>query len=198
MNSRNNSSGSSNGQSRGSEGTPKPSIPDEKGEPDCPVCLSRVENRAYTNTCLHEFCFPCIEEWSRSHNRCPVCREVYQKILHNIRSKLDYDEQEVEVPPDPSNGILITFGNVGILFTPDTTGLYIIDRRPTPRGTNYVIEFVGPHNRIIIPNITPNLVIVRPENLEETLSEMGAHPHHPHHGRHPNWLRHNHHNRRQQ
>jgi hypothetical protein len=47
----------------------------EAVNPICPICLSRVQERAFTESCLHEFCFSCIEEWSRDHNRCPVCCE---------------------------------------------------------------------------------------------------------------------------
>ena len=75
-------------------------IPDEIGNPDCPICLSRVEDRAYTNTCLHEYCYPCIREWSQSNNRCPVCRKVYRTIVHNIRSNQDYDQEAIEGQQD--------------------------------------------------------------------------------------------------
>jgi E3 ubiquitin-protein ligase Topors len=49
-------------------------MPAEEGNPNCPVCLNRVQERSFTNSCLREFCLPCIQEWSRNHNRCPVCR----------------------------------------------------------------------------------------------------------------------------
>jgi Zinc finger, C3HC4 type (RING finger). len=31
----------------------------------CPICLLVLNNRSYTDTCLHEFCFLCIKQWSQ-------------------------------------------------------------------------------------------------------------------------------------
>ena len=173
-------------------------IPDEKGEPDCPVCLSRVENRAYTNTCLHEFCFPCIEEWSRSHNRCPVCREVYQKILHNIRSKLDYDEQDVLFDPRHTHqATTFWFEDFGNVFTPNDTGVFIVDLRPTRYRLFYYIEYLPRGQLMVIPYAdSPILMILRPEELMFHLDDITSAVPIRHTGPHPSWLRHNLHNRR--
>ncbi|CAG2115414.1 unnamed protein product [Medioppia subpectinata] len=53
----------------------------------CPICLTQVSNRSLADTCLHEFCFDCLSEWSSTHNRCPVCRQPYRHIIHNIVSE---------------------------------------------------------------------------------------------------------------
>lgn len=43
-------------------------------EPDfCSVCLDEITNKC-TLPCKHAFCKPCITEWLRFHNNCPLCR----------------------------------------------------------------------------------------------------------------------------
>ncbi|XP_054160047.1 uncharacterized protein LOC128958255 [Oppia nitens] len=61
----------------------------------CPICLQPVSNRSLTDTCLHEFCYECIHEWSADHNRCPVCRLSYRNIIHNVVSANKYDCETV-------------------------------------------------------------------------------------------------------
>ncbi|XP_054160573.1 uncharacterized protein LOC128958695 [Oppia nitens] len=166
-------------------------IPDEVGSPDCPVCLNRVQNRAYTNRCLHEFCYSCIKEWSQQHNRCPVCRGVYSNILHNIRSKEDYDIEVVEEPIEDGVGALVTLGNSGIamLVTPPENGVYLIEPRETPYGIRHNIMFYGPNQVFLLHNVNQNMVLTTAERLEPILRELGATPYRPHNGRHSPFLR---------
>lgn len=171
--------GSDNTQSR-------PLIPDERGEPDCPVCLSRVQERAYTDSCLHEFCYGCIHEWSRTHNKCPVCRTVYTRILHNIRSKDDYDMEAVDAPLDPRNGMILQLGGVVIIMTPQDSPMYVINPVTTRLGrVRHNVIFLGPNQTYILRHMSPNMLLVTPERFEDTMREMNAQPHYPHHGRHP-------------
>ncbi len=190
-----------NGQNRRNNNREHPTIPAEEGNPNCPVCLNRVQERSYTNTCLHEFCFPCIQEWSRNHNRCPVCRERYTNILHNIKSSTEYDELPVEEPTNEMNGLLITDGRIGILMTPLDSGIYLINRRTTPHGRHFDLLFLGPNQRYILNNMSPDMIIVRPEQLDNVLTQLdqlGIHRYHPHHGRHPNFSHHRHNHQNQQ
>lgn len=34
-------------------------------ETNCAICLEELRNKSYTNTCLHQFCFHCLLEWSK-------------------------------------------------------------------------------------------------------------------------------------
>ncbi|XP_054159971.1 uncharacterized protein LOC128958182 [Oppia nitens] len=61
----------------------------------CPICLTQVSNRSLADTCLHEFCYECLHEWSTDHNRCPVCRQNYRNIIHNVVSADKYDSEPV-------------------------------------------------------------------------------------------------------
>lgn len=33
--------------------------------PNCAICLSKCKDRCYTDSCLHQFCFNCLSEWSK-------------------------------------------------------------------------------------------------------------------------------------
>lgn len=66
----------------------------------CCICLTEVKNRALTDTCRHEFCFDCIRVWSEEHNRCPICRQTYSNIIHQIVSDQNYQQLEVAQQPD--------------------------------------------------------------------------------------------------
>ena len=63
---------------------------------ECPICLAVVSNRSLTDTCLHEYCFECLKEWSVNHNRCPVCRSIYRYIVFNILSEEVFERLPVE------------------------------------------------------------------------------------------------------
>ena len=64
----------------------------------------QVENRSMTNSCLHKFCFTCLQEWSKVtfldtfslpsfggrlktqvKAECPLCKGKFSSILYNIR-----------------------------------------------------------------------------------------------------------------
>jgi len=36
----------------------------------CAICLCMPENRSYTDSCFHEFCFVCLVEWSKARLAC--------------------------------------------------------------------------------------------------------------------------------
>lgn len=33
--------------------------------PNCSICLSRVKSKCFTDSCMHQFCFSCLLEWSK-------------------------------------------------------------------------------------------------------------------------------------
>ena len=62
----------------------------------CPICLGelRDETRAVLPSCGHDFCLPCIKQWSstllsaqqQSGSRlCPLCKASFSRILFDIR-----------------------------------------------------------------------------------------------------------------
>lgn len=140
-------------------------IPDEDGQPNCSICLNRVENRSYTNTCLHEFCHQCIVHWSEAHNQCPICRRVYTKIFFNIRGPHDYDEQQVNQPQN-ENGFLIVLGRIGVVRTPPS-GLYLVNPIVTPQGVNLNTIFLGGNQTFLLYNANPRMILLRPEQMHE-------------------------------
>lgn len=69
-----------------------------KSPEKCSICLCAPENRCYTDSCYHEFCFVCLLEWSKVKAECPLCKQKFRNIIHNIRSESDFDEYEVKPP----------------------------------------------------------------------------------------------------
>uniref|UniRef100_A0A803YFP0 RING-type E3 ubiquitin transferase n=1 Tax=Meleagris gallopavo TaxID=9103 RepID=A0A803YFP0_MELGA len=43
-------------------------------------------NVAYTMPCCHQFCFPCIEQWTRIRLQCPLCKRGVQSIIHTVQN----------------------------------------------------------------------------------------------------------------
>ncbi|KAI1280546.1 E3 ubiquitin-protein -like ligase [Halotydeus destructor] len=71
-------------------------------EPNCAICLGKVEDKSFANACFHSFCKTCLFEWSKVKAECPVCRQPFSKIIHNVRSMEDYDEQELPARAAPT------------------------------------------------------------------------------------------------
>ncbi|XP_057373342.1 E3 ubiquitin-protein ligase Topors-like isoform X2 [Daphnia carinata] len=83
-----------------------PSSPDSgRSSPgsSCSICLGRHENKSYTNNCLHEFCFTCLLEWSKVKPECPLCKQAFTSIIHNVRANHEYDEHKIPLvePEEP-------------------------------------------------------------------------------------------------
>ena len=72
-----------------SDGTKSP-------EARCSVCLGHIENKSFSNTCFHTFCYICILEWSKVKAVCPLCKQPFTCIIHNVRSNDDYDQHVVK------------------------------------------------------------------------------------------------------
>ncbi|XP_054270234.1 PHD and RING finger domain-containing protein 1-like isoform X2 [Macrosteles quadrilineatus] len=72
------------------EATGSGSSSDSDGQSErCPICLIKFVSQEVgtPETCDHFFCAPCIEEWSKNVNTCPVDRQPYRLIL--VREHLD-------------------------------------------------------------------------------------------------------------
>ncbi|CAG9762385.1 unnamed protein product [Ceutorhynchus assimilis] len=66
--------------------------------PNCAICLGGCTNKCFSDSCLHQFCFQCLLEWSKIKAECPLCKQPFKSILHNVISSEDYDEHVVEIP----------------------------------------------------------------------------------------------------
>jgi len=81
--------------------TDAPSSAVRSSSPDlnCPICLSRLENRSYTDTCFHKFCFVCLVEWSKVKPVCPLCKQPFTSVIHNVQSYENFEQ----LPITPGN-----------------------------------------------------------------------------------------------
>lgn len=70
-------------------------------DPSCAICLGKLENKSFTDSCFHQFCFNCLLEWSKVKAECPLCKQSFKSIIHNVRSIEDYDQYHLrsEEPP---------------------------------------------------------------------------------------------------
>lgn len=63
--------------------------------PYCAICMGPVVQLALTNSCLHQFCFDCIAQWTTIAPECPLCRNEYQTVLCDIRTADEYRELQI-------------------------------------------------------------------------------------------------------
>ncbi|XP_062457433.1 E3 ubiquitin-protein ligase Topors-like, partial [Rhea pennata] len=68
----------------------------------CPICLDTLDDIAYVKPCFHKFCFGCVLRWSKTKAECPLCKQVFQSILHTVLAEDDYQEYVVRPPKDSS------------------------------------------------------------------------------------------------
>lgn len=64
--------------------------------PNCAICLGTCKNKSFTDSCLHQFCFKCLLTWSKVKAVCPLCKQNFRSIIHNVRSNDQYEEYLVE------------------------------------------------------------------------------------------------------
>ena len=72
-------------------------------EPNCVICLEKVQNKSFADACFHQFCYDCILEWSKVKAECPLCKQPFKSIIHTVVSMEDYQQYWVPDPPSPSS-----------------------------------------------------------------------------------------------
>ena len=71
---------------------PVSSVHSSSPDLNCPICLGRLENRSYTDTCFHKFCFICLVEWSKVKPVCPLCKQPFTSVIHNVQSYENFEQ----------------------------------------------------------------------------------------------------------
>lgn len=66
--------------------------------PNCAICLGRCKNKCFTDSCMHQFCFKCLCEWSKVKPECPLCKQTFKSIIHNVKSFDQFEEYHVQPP----------------------------------------------------------------------------------------------------
>ncbi|XP_067629985.1 E3 ubiquitin-protein ligase Topors [Eurosta solidaginis] len=66
--------------------------------PNCAICLGRCKNKCFTDSCMHQFCFKCLCEWSKVKPECPLCKQIFKSIIHNVKSIHQFEEYHVQPP----------------------------------------------------------------------------------------------------
>lgn len=56
--------------------------------PNCSICLGRVKSKCFTDSCMHQFCFSCLLEWSKVRfvHATVVCCDV--NLFQHVRVSL--------------------------------------------------------------------------------------------------------------
>ncbi|KAK9876185.1 hypothetical protein WA026_011303 [Henosepilachna vigintioctopunctata] len=67
--------------------------------PNCAICLGSCSNKCFSDTCMHQFCFKCLLQWSKIKAECPLCKQPFKSIIHNVKSNEEYEEHIVEQRP---------------------------------------------------------------------------------------------------
>ncbi|XP_050315973.1 E3 ubiquitin-protein ligase Topors-like isoform X2 [Anthonomus grandis grandis] len=66
--------------------------------PHCAICLGNCMDKCFSDSCIHQFCFQCLVQWSKVKAECPLCKQPFKSIIHNVISNEEYDTHVVEPP----------------------------------------------------------------------------------------------------
>ena len=44
---------------------------------ECQICYEKTSNLKTLPRCKHAFCSDCINEWSQTSDKCPMCRQKF-------------------------------------------------------------------------------------------------------------------------
>ncbi|GFR90014.1 E3 ubiquitin-protein ligase Topors-like [Elysia marginata] len=58
---------------------------------NCSICLGPFNNKSFTSSCAHSFCFVCLRQWSKVKAECPLCKQPFTSIFHSVRSNDSYE-----------------------------------------------------------------------------------------------------------
>lgn len=78
---------------------------------NCSICLGPFSNKSFTSSCAHSFCFVCLKQWSKVKAECPLCKQPFTSIFHNIRSNDSYDIYELPPQNPPRQFDYLNFYN---------------------------------------------------------------------------------------
>ena len=70
----------------------------------CPICIEEIawQDITYLDGCsndagsAHAYCYSCILQWSTQDNRCPVCKQKFLSLMHNIQNDAQFSRTMVE------------------------------------------------------------------------------------------------------
>ena len=60
---------------------------EEEGEEECGICLENLQDVATLSSCIHKFCFKCINQWMLRNNVCPFCKKEFESITRIVDGK---------------------------------------------------------------------------------------------------------------
>ncbi|KAJ8736137.1 hypothetical protein PYW08_006793 [Mythimna loreyi] len=86
------SSGANPSSIKSDDSSPRPDSRTGSPPPNCAICLGTCKNKSFTDSCLHQFCFTCLLTWSKVKAECPLCKQAFRSIIHNVRSNHQYEE----------------------------------------------------------------------------------------------------------
>ncbi|XP_054738053.1 E3 ubiquitin-protein ligase Topors [Anastrepha obliqua] len=134
--------------------------------PNCAICLGRCKNKCFTDSCMHQFCFKCLCEWSKVKPECPLCKQIFKSIIHNVKSIDQFEEYHVQPPTVqiPHRPMEVTIRSLPYIF--DAVVVEGHDWE-LPRRRNSVHRLRPPSNGIFYPSDVSN-------NGEHGLGSNGA------------------------
>ena len=146
----------------------------------CSICMDVIENISELEECRHQFCFKCIIRWSESQRKCPLCRQVFTKILHNKKSGLYESVHHLEprlvfaLRLDVNVELNYQIGTQGqlIVQTP-RTGLVVIYSFPLDTTRiRYTYRHLEENSTYVFHSQLPDMHLVLPRNLSNILAQL--------------------------
>ncbi|KAJ8977023.1 hypothetical protein NQ317_013472 [Molorchus minor] len=107
--------------------------------PNCAICLGCCTNKCFSDSCMHQFCFKCLLEWSKIKAECPLCKQPFRRIIHNVKSNEEYDEHVVEITPPEEIHIIDNEEFLVLPLTPSNT------RHQFHFRTTFTVDTRGEH-----------------------------------------------------
>jgi hypothetical protein len=84
----------------------------------CAICTETPVDPARNNGCTHEFCFTCIEIWSRNTNTCPLCKSKFTRLDRIIKAKVQ-TAPRTRSGVDHNNTVFVTDKPLTATWDPD-------------------------------------------------------------------------------
>lgn len=81
---------------------------------------------------MHQFCFNCLLEWSKVKAVCPLCKQPFTSIIHNVKSNNEYDEHFITNDERAPNADDLLENFLTLDRNVDRHGFYLPSPFPTP------------------------------------------------------------------